>query len=302
MRLLLALWLLLAPVFAQGSAPVPVLFASQPYVLDQLSSYPVVAFSVRQLTVGQYNPPYDWLVRRSSDNTQTQIGFVNGLLNTTALASFCAGTNCYLVTWKDAGYLSSSADATQSTAASQPQVVASGVVETQNGMPTVYFGGSQYLVISAVIGPTGASPGTLNIVAQVSSFVTTSTAFSYGANAVNNIRSLGQYTSANTLSYNYGGQSPSGSAATSALFIATGTYTGSFIQFYFNGSPLFNQTKALTTGTAALSYIGAYLGPNSYWEGSISEAISFANALSSSDQYTLEPNQGSTFKISGVTQ
>jgi hypothetical protein len=154
---ILALWLLLAPVFAQAQAvslgiPNPAqqgavvqgggAVSGGPtvgYVLDQLSSYPAEALSVRQLTSSQYNPSYDWLVRRSSDNTQTQIGFAGGLLNTTALASFCSGTNAYLVTWKNAGSFGSSGDATQSTAANQPQVCASGVVTTKNGVPAIRF-------------------------------------------------------------------------------------------------------------------------------------------------------------------
>jgi hypothetical protein len=42
---------------------------------------------VRQDTGGQYLPAYDMTVRRSSDNAQTNIGFVGGLEDTATLAN-----------------------------------------------------------------------------------------------------------------------------------------------------------------------------------------------------------------------
>jgi len=107
-------------------------------------------------------------VRRASDNTEQNIGFVNNELDTTSLASFCSGTNGYVTTWYDQsgnGY-----NATQTTAASQPQIVSSGSVITENGKPTVQFDGSNDTLINSV--------GFLNNVADVYSsavFSTTST-------------------------------------------------------------------------------------------------------------------------------
>ena len=79
-------------------------------------------------------------VRRASDNTEQDIGFISNELDTSALTTFCSGTNGFVKTWYDQsgnGY-----DATQSTAASQPQIVSSGSVITQGGKASVYTPGS----------------------------------------------------------------------------------------------------------------------------------------------------------------
>lgn len=74
-------------------------------------------------------------VRRSNDNTERDIGFVRNVLNTDALLSFCGANNGFVVTWYDQS--GNARDATQSTAASQPQIVSSGSVLTMKGVPRI---------------------------------------------------------------------------------------------------------------------------------------------------------------------
>jgi hypothetical protein len=72
-------------------------------------------------------------VRRASDNTEQDIGFVSNELDTSALTTFCSGTNGFVKTWYDQsgnGY-----DATQTTSAKQPQIVSSGSVLLLNNKP-----------------------------------------------------------------------------------------------------------------------------------------------------------------------
>jgi hypothetical protein len=76
-------------------------------------------------------------VRRSSDNTEQDIGFVNNVLDVSDLQSFCSGTNGFVTTWYDQS--GNGRNATQSTAASQPQIVNSGSVITQGGKPFVQY-------------------------------------------------------------------------------------------------------------------------------------------------------------------
>lgn len=80
-------------------------------------------------------------VRRSSDNTEQDIGFVGDALDTSSLATFCSGTDGFVVTvYEQSG---NSRDITQSTAASQPQIVSSGTIFTgANGKPECRFDGS----------------------------------------------------------------------------------------------------------------------------------------------------------------
>lgn len=75
-------------------------------------------------------------VRRASDNAVQDIGFdANGDLDTSALATFCAGTDGFVVRWYDQS--GGGIDLTQSTTAYQPKIVQSGSVITRNAKPVV---------------------------------------------------------------------------------------------------------------------------------------------------------------------
>lgn len=124
-----------------------------------LDAYPsaAAAYSLRKLR-GAYTGSAI-RVRRSSDNTESDIGFTAlGNLDTTSLSSFCSGTNGFITTWYDQsgnGY-----NATQTTAANQPQIVSSGSVLTTNGKPSANFDGSNdYLVTTGT--PFSATENTL---------------------------------------------------------------------------------------------------------------------------------------------
>jgi hypothetical protein len=74
-------------------------------------------------------------VRRASDNAEQNIGFVAGNLDTTSLTTFCAGTNGFVTTWYDQS--GNARNATQTTAANQPQIVSAGSVYLENGKPII---------------------------------------------------------------------------------------------------------------------------------------------------------------------
>jgi hypothetical protein len=85
-------------------------------------------------------------VRRSSDNTEQDIGFSGGNLNTSALLSFVGtgGTdNGFITTWYDQS--GNGNNHTQATAVNQPKIVNNGVVLTLTGVgtarPKVQFDG-----------------------------------------------------------------------------------------------------------------------------------------------------------------
>ena len=105
------------------------------YLLDRFPA--TVAYSLRKIRTGQTRAIR---VRRSSDNTEQDIGFVGNDLDTTSLLSFCGVGNGFVTTWYDQsnnGY-----NATQTTQANQPQIVSSGVVITDNGKPAIQFDGN----------------------------------------------------------------------------------------------------------------------------------------------------------------
>jgi hypothetical protein len=106
-----------------------------------LDLYPnaAAAYSLRLLRVDYTGSAIR--VRRASDNTEQNIGFtLLGGLDTSALTTFCSGTNGFVTTWYDQS--GNSRNATQATAANQPQIVSSGSVILDNGKPTLKFDGT----------------------------------------------------------------------------------------------------------------------------------------------------------------
>lgn len=79
-------------------------------------------------------------IRRGSDNTTTNIGFANNVLDESAISSFCSGTTCYVKTWYDQSGLGNNFN--QTTNSNQPIIYQSGAVETLNGKPAINFDGA----------------------------------------------------------------------------------------------------------------------------------------------------------------
>jgi hypothetical protein len=79
-------------------------------------------------------------VRRASDNAEQDIAFVSNILDTSSLTTFCSGTNGFITTWYDQS--GNGRNATQTTAANQPQIVSSGSVILENGKPSIKFDGN----------------------------------------------------------------------------------------------------------------------------------------------------------------
>lgn len=106
------------------------------FLLDSYQNA-AVAYSLRKLRDNYTGSAIR--VRRSSDNTESNIGFTNtGNLDTSSLTSFCSGTNGFVTTWYDQS--GNARNATQTTAANQPQIVSSGSIELENTKPSVNFG------------------------------------------------------------------------------------------------------------------------------------------------------------------
>jgi len=126
-----------------------------PFLLD-LYPNAAAAYSLRLLRSGYTGSAIQ--VRRASDNTTQNIGFTAiGALDTTALTTFCSGTDGFVTTWYDQsgnGY-----DATQITSTSQPKIVSSGSVILENTKPSLDFDGSDDFL-------TYVDNGNLNVVRQ----------------------------------------------------------------------------------------------------------------------------------------
>lgn len=123
-------------IFFSIAIPFNKVFAESP-ALDFISvGTPQIAYSLRKVK-SNYNGSAI-RVRRSSDNTELDIGFdSNGNLDTSALLSFVGSSKGYVSIWYDQS--GNARNATQTTTTRQPRIVNSGgVIDVTNGRPTLY--------------------------------------------------------------------------------------------------------------------------------------------------------------------
>jgi hypothetical protein len=89
-------------------------------------------------------------VRRSSDNTEQDIGFTGNDLDTAALATFVGAGTGYVRTWYDQS--GNGTHLTQTVQAWQPLIRAGGTTYTQNTKPAIYFDtNAKYLTYGSTI-------------------------------------------------------------------------------------------------------------------------------------------------------
>jgi hypothetical protein len=96
-------------------------------------------------------------VRRSTDNAETDIGFVGDDFDSSSLLTFCGAGNGFVTTWYDQS--GNSRNSTQTTAINQPQIVSSGSLLQRNNKLSLQFDGSNDCLIAnstsgITIGPT----------------------------------------------------------------------------------------------------------------------------------------------------
>jgi len=103
------------------------------YILDL---YPTaqIAYSFRKLRSAYSGNCIK--VRRSSDNTTQDIGFVSNILDTASLLSFVGAGDGFIHTWFDQS--GNANNQVQATNANQPQIIISGALITKGGKPALY--------------------------------------------------------------------------------------------------------------------------------------------------------------------
>ena len=78
------------------------------------------------------------LVRRSSDSTTQDIGFVDGLLDTDSLTTFLSGSTGSVTIWYD----QTGGGRNAIPKITEPIIAISGTIQTKNGKPSIYFPGN----------------------------------------------------------------------------------------------------------------------------------------------------------------
>jgi hypothetical protein len=91
------------------------------------------AYSTRRLNG---NVTECMVIRRASDSTTTTIGFDgSGNIDEAAITTFCTGTSCTVVTWKDQS--GNGNDATAAAPANEPTIYTGGAIVKENGKPAI---------------------------------------------------------------------------------------------------------------------------------------------------------------------
>lgn len=103
------------------------------YILDELGNVNNCVLGVSLYKLTNRYKSYCLRVRRSSDDDELDIGFLNGFIDINLLESFCSGTNGFTSIWYNQSQSIGVQNALQTTNGSQPQIVSSGSLLT-NGL------------------------------------------------------------------------------------------------------------------------------------------------------------------------
>jgi hypothetical protein len=116
------------------------------FLLDQ---YPgaAVAYSTRKLRSAYSGACIR--VRRSSDNAETDIGFVSNVLDTTTLSTFCGAGDGFITVWYDQSGNGRNINPIVPLS-SQPKIVSSGVIQTVNSKPAILGDGIDDILLSTI--------------------------------------------------------------------------------------------------------------------------------------------------------
>jgi hypothetical protein len=249
-------------------------WSSYAYLLDDYSGA-AAAYSLRKLRSAYTGNAIR--VRRASDNTEQNIGFVNNELDTSALTTFCSGTNGFVTTWYDQsgnGY-----NATQTTAANQPQIVSSGSILTENGKPAVEFDGINDGLLSSVVGNSENYASISVCQANSGTFLST-----YFSGVSLNFVALASVTNYYYRVRNAAGtiNTVNGAAITTDQRLLIGMHTSTLQSIYVdNNSPV---TSAQNFGSIAIGNgigIGRNVLPEGFLNGKMQEAIIYLTNQSS---------------------
>jgi hypothetical protein len=221
-------------------------------------------------------------VRRASDNTEQNIGFVNNVLDTASLTSFCSGTNGFVTTWYDQS--GNGRDATQSTGANQPQIVSSGSVILDNNKPAVQFDGSNHILsLTSVVN----NPNYLAIISVYKhNRLTPGVIYSYRDSVTELIQLTAESATENRL------QIRSSATAIQILSVTTSAKQKLGFGEFNNVTPLhslaIDSTNTTTNSTSfsgtlntTTNYIGGIYSNAAFVEGSIQELILYPSNQSS---------------------
>ncbi len=232
-------------------------------------------------------------VRRSSDNTELNIGYdSNNVLDETALTTFVGAGSGFITTWYDQS--GNANNAVQTTAANQPRIVNSGTIDKINNKPCAVLDGTN---------DSFNLTSTINVSASnYQSFVGKRTASGNrlyalsGGSAQQYLFSLWTddkyYLQAKTTHY----IASNSADTTTAQLLLTGLNATGTTSIYKNGSSLAS-TELTASITNQIGSIGNYLGGNGFLPTCSLQEIVFYNLNQSTNRTGIETNINTFYSI-----
>lgn len=265
-------------------------------LLDSLSGTPKVAYSLRKLRSAYSGNAIK--IRRSSDNTTTDIGFDgSGNLDTSAITSFVGANNAFVDTWYDQsgnGY-----NATQSTQGAQPRIVSSGTIDTLNSMPTLVFITANSTYMRATPSAwSGTSAAAIAVGSQTTStsaagrLISTSVGTNNDHDNTDACIFMCRLTTSSLNLFRNSSNRSTKTLTASQGFTAYSELDGTNATVYVDNSA--GTTTAITgtyTNVSQVNIGASNQGASDYWDGAIAEVVLFTTNLSSGDRGTAYTNQ-----------
>lgn len=250
-------------------------------------------------------------VRRSSDNTEQDIGFdSNGDLDTAALLAHCGSNDGYVTTWYD--QTTNARDVTQATTTSQPRIVNAGTIDVQNSVPSLFFNGTSHILFNSSPFMYAAGAATIMLVASggtqtdrrlvAEGYSVSATPFYAFQSGPSSGANMGPYlrNDAGSERANASSAQLLVSALDSTLRVLTMRDSGSQFEGFNNGANGTNRSYTRVDPTTLNRFsIGGLRRSSSsnFFSGSISEVILFPSAISNADMNAVGASQGEAYGI-----
>jgi len=249
----------------------------------------LVAFSVRQLSSAYTG--YAIQVRRSSDGATQDIRFTPaGDLDTVALKAFVGSGTGYVSIWYDQsgnGY-----NATQTTVANQPTIMSGGMINRDNGQPSVYTSATGFLTYGPVSQLNGTTQVTRMEVCRSrdgSNLAITEGLGTYQLDLQFFPTKIWVQFETGNIVANAAVNDPT------TLMSINSVRNNGASQLYVNTALLGSASAAIMNfSTPVTGYIGVrfdYLSSNTGMPGAFSETILFNSVLSDADRQAINYNQ-----------
>jgi len=222
-----------------------------------------------------------------------------------------AAPSAYVTKWYDQS--GNTRDASQATTASQPRIMNAGVIDRQNNLPAIYFGGLTYGLSTANFNTYGAA-ACFNGVARVNTDVTYNAIVNKtGTGAgINYPGPLDFYNNQVLVGNGVAGQynpftatATFNAATTTSLGIWTYQANGTAnngVNAYYNSTQVLTNQKATYCGDNSTPlYLGSRADGVTGLNGWISEVLTFNVVPSTTDRAYLEYTQGQYYGVAGPT-